>query len=114
MENTTTEVPKMMDAPDLNDISLSKVLYALSDENRLKIVLLIQSAGGEMRCGSFAEKLGISKPTCSHHFGILRETGVILTRLDGTTKHNKINAEALNARFPGLLASVLAGARGLI
>lgn len=101
------EDQKLLIAADLAEITLSQVLYALSDNNRLKIVQMIHKSGGELRCGHFAEKLGITKPTLSHHFGILRECGIIATRVDGTTKLNTLRRKELNARFPGLIDAVL-------
>jgi DNA-binding transcriptional ArsR family regulator len=86
---------------------LEQVLYALSDANRLAIVRLIHSSGDELPCGSFSEVLKIGKPTISHHFGILRESGIISTRTEGTQKFNRIRRKELNARFPGLLDAIL-------
>ena len=97
----------MMIGPELATVTIDQVLYALSDVSRLKIVQMIDEAGGELRCGSFAEKIGLTKPTLSHHFGILRETGVIATRIDGTHKLNTLRRRELNLRFPGLLDSIL-------
>lgn len=110
----TVETAKSVAIPSLDDVSLSQVLYALSDINRLKIVMLIHSSGGEMPCGTFSEKLGISKPTTSHHFGILRESGVIATEVQGTTKLNKLRRKELNARFPGLIDSVIKASKDLV
>lgn len=95
-------------------VSLQQLLYALSDINRLKIVMLIHLSGGELKCGSFADKLQISKPTLSHHFNILRESGVIATRVQGTNKLNRIRYEEVESRFPGLLNSVIKAADGLV
>ena len=46
----------------------------------------------------------------SHHFRVLREAGITHTRIDGTTRHVTLRREDLDARFPGLLDAVLAGA----
>ncbi|MDR3606185.1 MAG: metalloregulator ArsR/SmtB family transcription factor [Oligoflexia bacterium] len=89
-----------------NQSALSNVLYALSDPSRLAIIRLLHR-NGEMLCGSFSEAVGISKPTLSHHFSILREAGIIQTRIDGNQKFNSLNREGLNKSFPGLLDAVL-------
>jgi DNA-binding transcriptional ArsR family regulator len=96
-----------LDAPDLGAVAIEQVLDALADSNRLRIVRLIHEAGGEMACGSFSERLGLGKPTVSHHFGILRAAGIIATRTEGTQKLNVIRRRELDKRFPGLLASIL-------
>jgi DNA-binding transcriptional ArsR family regulator len=89
------------------ETNLSRVLYALSDPSRLLIVRLLNESSGERRCGDFQEAVGVSKPTLSHHFGILREAGIITTRIEGNLKFNSLNREGLNQHFPGLLEAVL-------
>jgi DNA-binding transcriptional ArsR family regulator len=86
---------------------LSKVLYALSDPTRLKIVRLLHQTDREMRCGDFYDALEVTRPTLSHHFAVLRECGVIVTRVDGTAKFNSLARKEIQRRFPGLLDSVL-------
>ncbi len=49
------------------------------------------------------------KSTCTHHFKVLREAGVIRQRLEGTTKLSSLRRADLDARFPGLLDAVIAG-----
>src|SRR5689334_3300621 len=92
--------------PAPHEIVLPAVLHALSDPVRLRIVHGL--AGGESRtCGSFG--LPVTKSTCTHHFRVLREAGVIRQQLEGTTKLNTLRREELNQRFPGLLDAVLQG-----
>lgn len=108
-KTVTVRESKMMAAPNAQDFSICKILYALSEPTRLEIVRMIDEAGGELRCGFFAQRIGLSKPTLSHHLGILRDAGVLATRLEGTQKLNTIRRDSLNERFPGLLASILTG-----
>jgi DNA-binding transcriptional ArsR family regulator len=111
MESFETSAPRMMSAPDLKAIPIEKMLYALSDETRLKIIAIIDEAGGELPCGSFAEKTGVTKPTLSHHFAILRETGIIATRMEGNQKLNTLRKKEMSRHFPGLLELVLKSMR---
>jgi DNA-binding transcriptional ArsR family regulator len=91
-------------APDA--IELSAVLHALSDPQRLHIVRkLSQDPGTPRSCGSF--DLDVSKSTCTHHFRVLREAGVIFQQEAGTSKLNSLRREDLDERFPGLLDAVL-------
>ena len=95
--------------PARNEIELAAVLHALSDPVRLRIVAaLAVSAGEEPSCGSF--DLPVTKSTCTHHFKVLREAGVIRQRQQGTARLNALRRDDLDARFPGLLASVLQAA----
>ena len=93
--------------PDLADVSLSKVMHALGDDLRLRIVATL-AAEGERRCGTF--ELGVSKATRSHHFRVLREAGITDTRVEGASRHVTLRRDELEARFPGLLEAVLAAA----
>jgi DNA-binding transcriptional ArsR family regulator len=93
--------------PEQHEIQLAAVLHALSDPMRLRIVAVL--ASGEARtCKSF--DLPIVKSTCTHHFKVLREAGVIHQRVAGTTRINSLRRDDLEARFPGLLDAVLQGA----
>jgi DNA-binding transcriptional ArsR family regulator len=95
--------------PVADEIELAAVLHALSDPMRLRIVAGL--AGGDQRpCGSF--DLPVTKSTCTHHFKVLREAGVIRQRLEGTTRLNSLRRDDLEQRFPGLLDSVLRAAVG--
>lgn len=91
--------------PDTSTIELTAVLQALADEQRLAIVREL-AAQGEATCGAI--DLGISKATRSHHFKVLRETGLTHTRTEGTRRWVSLRREDLDERFPGLLAALLA------
>jgi DNA-binding transcriptional ArsR family regulator len=95
--------------PEQHEIELAAVLHALSDPMRLRIVAGL-AAEDKRTCGSF--DLPVTKSTCTHHFRVLREAGVIRQRLEGTTRLNSLRREDLDTRFPGLLDSVLAAAAG--
>jgi DNA-binding transcriptional ArsR family regulator len=90
--------------PARREIELSAVLHALSDPARLEIVRHL-AGGAEPHCGKF--ELGLSKATLSHHFKVLREAGVVRQQPQGTSRMNTLRREDLDARFPGLLDSVL-------
>ena len=49
----------------------------------------------------------MAKSTCSHHFRVLREAGVVAQRVDGKCRFNRLRADELEQRFPGLLDAVL-------
>jgi DNA-binding transcriptional ArsR family regulator len=94
--------------PRTEELELSAVLHALSDPMRLRIVAAL-ARDGEATCGSFA--LPVTKSTCTHHFRVLREAGVIHQRAQGTTRVNALRREDLDVRFPGLLGTVLDAAQ---
>ena len=107
---TVVQEPDHITQPAREEIELAAVLHALSDPVRLRIVAALAVAGEEPSCGSF--DLPVTKSTCTHHFKVLREAGVIQQRQRGTARLNSLRREDLDARFPGLLASVLQAAEG--
>ena len=90
--------------PPADSLALTGVLHALSDPVRLEIVRALAS-GCEVRCGAFV--LPVTKSTRTHHFRVLRESGVIEQQTAGTAVVNRLRRDDLDRRFPGLLASVL-------
>ena len=101
----TAEIPH----PTREEIELGAVLHALSDPVRLQIVAALAADEGERRtCASF--DVPVSKSTCTHHFKVLREAGVIQQRNEGTARLNTLRWEDLDARFPGLLQQILQSA----
>jgi DNA-binding transcriptional ArsR family regulator len=95
--------------PDLQQITLSGVLYALGDPVRLSVVRQLAERG-EQNCCDF--DFAIARSTMSHHFKILRESGVVLSRKLGTQHLNSLRQQELDERFPGLLTAVLQSADG--
>ena len=93
--------------PSVEELELSAVLHALSDPMRLRMVAELSESGGERTCSSF--DLPIAKSTCTHHFRVLREAGVIRQRVCGTKRVSTLRGDDLDARFPGLLEAVLTG-----
>ena len=91
--------------PAAGELELAAVLHALSDPQRLRIVRALAESEEPIACGSFA--LDVSKSTRTHHFRVLREAGIIEQRRQGTCKLSTLRRAELDARFPGLLDSVL-------
>lgn len=91
--------------PDTAEIELTALLQALGDDQRLTIIREL-SVLGEASCGAI--ELDVSKATRSHHFKVLRETGVTHTRTEGTRRWVSLRRDDLEERFPGLLDALLA------
>jgi DNA-binding transcriptional ArsR family regulator len=94
--------------PPTRDIQLESVLYALSDPVRLSIVCQLDREG-EATCAALDG--GRPKSSMSHHFRVLRESGIVKTRNDGTSHVNELRRSDLDEAFPGLLTAVLAASR---
>ncbi|ABD88725.1 transcriptional regulator, ArsR family [Rhodopseudomonas palustris BisB18] len=101
--------------PATEDISLAGVLAALSDPMRLRIVkaLLEQADCMSMSCTAAAPCPEMAKSTLSNHFRVLREAGLVRTTKKGVEHRNVVREADLDARFPGLLKSILQHADGM-
>ncbi|MFJ8628425.1 ArsR/SmtB family transcription factor [Kitasatospora sp. NPDC093550] len=100
---------RQLDHPEVTAISLAEVLHALSDPHRLSVVRdLAAAAPAAVACGEL--DLPVSRSTYTHHFRVLRESGLIRQRYQGTSILNQLRRDELESRFPGLLDSVLLAA----
>jgi DNA-binding transcriptional ArsR family regulator len=88
-----------------DEIEIVDVLQALGDPVRLQLVRILDDAGGALSCAEIP--LPVSKSTGSHHLKVLREAGVVRAHVDGTRRYYTVRRDDLDARFPGLLDSVL-------
>jgi DNA-binding transcriptional ArsR family regulator len=92
--------------PDPGPLDLVQVLHALADPVRLSIVASLALVD-DIECGTF--DVTVTKSTLSHHLGVLRGSGVVSTVKSGTRSLNRLRRSELDAAFPGLLDTVLAG-----
>ena len=94
--------------PSASDFELPRVLAALADPGRLATVRFV-ARNGESWCSRVMQgaDLEMSKSTFSHHLRILREAGVLTKRVEGTKSYMCLRKADLDARFPGLLDSIL-------
>jgi DNA-binding transcriptional ArsR family regulator len=106
-----TQAPTEIPHPTRAELELGAVLHALSDPVRLKMVAALAAAGHgpAQTCSSF--DVPVSKSTCTHHFRVLREAGVIRQEPEGTSRLNTLRRGDLDERFPGLLDTILKSAR---
>jgi DNA-binding transcriptional ArsR family regulator len=83
---------------------LERIFQALSDPVRLDIVRTL----ARMKTASCGElDNGRPKSSMSHHYRILRESGLMRTDVAGTIHSNSLRRVDLEHRFPGLLKAVL-------
>jgi DNA-binding transcriptional ArsR family regulator len=92
--------------PDVDEIALPRVLFALSEPLRLTMVRAL-SEHGEVDSLDLGPDL--PRSTLTHHTSLLRESGVVFVRAEGRKCMIRLRAEDLDARFPGLVRTILAG-----
>jgi DNA-binding transcriptional ArsR family regulator len=90
--------------PDIDEMSLTDVMAALSDPIRVGLVRLL-SDGRERGWGEL--RAPVAKSTLSHHLKVLRNAGMTRTREEGTRCFVVLRRAELDTRFPGLLMAVL-------
>ncbi len=93
--------------PPPEKLSLVDIFQALSDSVRLEIVVTLYHEG-ECTCARLDG--GRPKSTMSHHFRVLRTSGLVQTRLDGVTHRNALRTKELNTQFPGLIDAIVSAA----
>ena len=92
--------------PERDEIRLVDVLQALGDPVRLEMVRRLDAAAGAVACGQLG--IPVVKATLRHHFKVLREAGVVTGHDVGTRRFYTLRRADLDARFPGLVDTVLA------
>jgi DNA-binding transcriptional ArsR family regulator len=95
--------------PHIDDVTVAGILHALSDPVRLGIVNKLLKSPAGMNCTQTTLKLKLTMPksTCSQHYRILREAGLIVSERKGVDLSSRVRASELETRFPGLLGSIL-------
>ena len=95
--------------PHIDDVTVAGIMHALSDPVRLSLVSKLLKTPAGMNCTETTQKLKLAMPksTCSQHYRILREAGLIASERRGVDLSSHVRAAELETRFPGLLASIL-------
>ena len=93
--------------PAKEDINLAGLLNALADPMRLCIVKNMMKEDEGMSCAAATPCPDMAKSTLSNHFRILREAGLVRTVKQGVEHRNSLRIDDINARFPGLLKTIV-------
>jgi DNA-binding transcriptional ArsR family regulator len=79
-----------------------RVLAALSDENRFRIVSLLAGEPDELSCGAISKALSLSPSLLSHHLSILAEAGIIGRRKNGLWTMNALERPVIERQLAAL------------
>lgn len=95
--------------PSIEDVTVESVLHALSDTARVAILAEIVASQCSATCSAFQNIIErpIPKSTLSQHFKVLREAGLIHAERKGVEMHNTSRCAEVDARFPGLISSIV-------
>ncbi len=92
--------------PSLAEMELGAIFAALADPLRRQVVMALAARPDEIRhCSAF--DLPVTKATRTHHFRVLRESGLIRQVDLGNSRTNQLRLAELRGRFPGLVDLLL-------
>jgi DNA-binding transcriptional ArsR family regulator len=102
-------MPRTLPEPSVDSFDLTVILSALADPGRRALMTALYRSSEPIDCAVVAERadLGLSNPTISHHYRVLREAGLIRSVADGRKRIVRVRDEDMETRFPGLLRAVL-------
>ena len=89
--------PKFMPAlTEEEAVTQARLLKALADPTRLRILSLLGRHEGEVCVFEIVESFTLEQPTISHHLRILRDAGLVDCRKKGLWAYYYVRREALN------------------
>lgn len=94
--------------PEAGEIAISRIMFALSEPLRLSMVQMLAERG---EVDSIELGPDLPRSTLTHHTSLLRESGVVFVRAEGRKCMIQLRRDDLDARFPGLVDTVLSGYR---
>ena len=77
-------------------VTQARLLKALADPTRLRILSLLSRYEGEVCVFEIVESFTLEQPTISHHLRILRDAGLVDCRKKGLWAYYYVRREALN------------------
>jgi DNA-binding transcriptional ArsR family regulator len=80
------------------------VFEAIASPKRREILRLL--AAGELSAGEIASRFSVTQPAISQHLKVLRETGLVAERREGTRRLYSVRPEGMTD-LHGFLAQVL-------
>jgi len=99
-------VTQAMDSAEAED--LSRLLKALADPVRLRLLSMIGAAsGGEVCVCDLTDAFELTQPTISHHLKVLREARLIASERRGTWVYYRLLPAAMD-RLAGLFTPKVA------
>ena len=93
------------------NIDITNYLKQLSDQTRLRILMLVRREGELCVC-ELTHALELSQPKISRHLAVLREAGIVQSRREGLWVYYSLYSNLPDWAF-NILDSVLQGAESI-
>ncbi len=89
------EIHKKVSVLADNFASCSKILTAIGDETRLHLILEMMKMGNcsGVRVCEIAQRTNLSRPAVSHHLQIMKDSGIVKVRKEGTKNYYYFDTE---------------------
>lgn len=102
-------MPRTLPEPTVDSFDLTVILNALADPGRRTLMSALYGCTDPIDCAVLVEQadLGLSNPTISHHYRVLREAGLTRTVVNGRKRVVRVRRDEMESRFPGLLEAIL-------
>ena len=93
----------------MDEVTVEGVLYALSDPIRIQIFINLAGAECTKNCSTFLHLSAVPLPksTLSHHFRVLRESGLIHSQRKGVELQNRTRCSELKERFGDMIGTII-------
>ncbi|HBI34352.1 MAG TPA: hypothetical protein DEA43_01630 [Candidatus Moranbacteria bacterium] len=79
--------------PDKQFLEVNKFLKIVSDENRLRILVLLEK--GSLNVTDIHSKLKLPQNLTSHHISKLKSVDLLVEKREGTFRHYSVNAKKI-------------------
>jgi DNA-binding transcriptional ArsR family regulator len=76
----------------------ANMLKAIAHPMRIAILNLLEE-GNKMTVSEIHEKLGLEQSTTSHHLGILKDKGILISKRDGKNTYYTLKHSSLSGRI---------------
>ena len=88
---------------------LVQLFDALSDDTRLKIVIMLSKQDADASCQVLRKQFNLSQPAMSHHFKILKQCRVVTTKKYGRHVYYSLNRELLGTYLERFIQDIQNG-----
>lgn len=95
----------LLEQPGRDELRIEAVIAALDHPVRLRVVRTLDGADAELTCQQILPDM--TKSSASHHWRVLRESGLVSQRRDGRFLFQRLRRDDLDSRFPGVLDAVV-------
>ena len=95
--------------PKIEDITVEGILYALGDPARARIFIALANSQSPQSCSNFVNlnDKQLPKSTLSHHFKVLRESGLITSTRKGVELQNTTRCSEFKDKYGAMISTII-------